>query len=358
MAGNTAGEVRAEDAFDVVAVDAWLRAERPDLDLGTGLPAVRQFAGGASNLTYQLDYPRRSLILRRPPVGAKAKSAHDMHREFDVQQRLAAAFPYVPEMIAFCGDESVLGSDFYVMSRLEGDILRSRIPESLGLTPENTRALCESAVDRLADLHSVDLASAGLDAYARGDGYVARQIAGWADRYRRARTENVPDFAEVIAWLEENAPADVAQVLIHNDYRLDNLVLRVPEAGGTPEIVGVLDWEMATVGDPLMDLGAALAYWVQADDDEGMQGMKRQPTDAPGMLTREEVVRRYAERTGRDVRDWLFYEVYGLFRLAGIVQQIYYRYHHGQTTNPAFEHFWVAVAYLDHRCRTLITVEG
>jgi aminoglycoside phosphotransferase (APT) family kinase protein len=344
--------VRDEDAFDVAAVDAWLREREGGL---TGLPEVRQFSGGASNLTYLLRYPERDLILRRPPPGAKAASAHDMAREHRVQAALGPVFPYVPEMVGLCQDAAVLGSDFYVMERLDGTILRAHVPPELGLDATATRRLCVSVVERLVDLHAVDPAAAGLADLGRGPGYVRRQVEGWSDRYRAARTRNVPSFERVMRWLADRQPEDVAACVVHNDFRFDNVVL----APGDPQrIVGVLDWEMATIGDPLMDLGGALAYWVQADDDRVFRAFRRQPTHRPGMLTRREVIDLYAERTGRAVDDWAFYEVFGLFRLAVIVQQIYRRYHLGQTRNPAFRHYWLAVRYLDWRCRRIIRQAG
>lgn len=353
---ENARAVREEDAFDVAAVDAWLRtlkgtsehapasAEIAALD---GPPLVRQFRGGASNLTYLLSYPERDLILRRPPPGAKAASAHDMAREHRIQEALAPVYPYVPRMVALCRDQQVIGSDFYVMERIEGTILRSRIPPELGLDERSTRRLCESAIDRLIELHQIDPAAAGLAAMGKGAGYVRRQVEGWSERYRAAHTWNVPSFERVMSWLDERQPDDVASKIVHNDYRFDNLVLAPDDPG---RIVGVLDWEMATVGDPLMDLGGALAYWVQADDDRLMRALRRQPTDAPGMMTRGEVLERYATSTGMDVEDWTFYEVFGLFRLATIIQQIYKRYHLRQTRNRAFRHYWLGVRYLERRC--------
>jgi aminoglycoside phosphotransferase (APT) family kinase protein len=347
---SQAKDVRAEDAFDVEAVDRWLREQAPAAmqPAGEGPAQVQQFSGGASNLTYLLRYPTRELILRRPPPGTKAASAHDMAREFRIQLALAPVFPYVPRMVALCQDPEVIGSDFYVMERVQGTILRSRIPPELDLDAQATRRLCESAIDRLVELHAIDPQAAGLGTLGKGPGYVARQVAGWSERYRAARTWNVPRFERVMAWLADRQPADVAARVIHNDYRFDNLVL----APGDPQrIVAVLDWEMATVGDPLMDLGGALAYWAQADDDRIMRGpLRRQPTDAAGMLTRREVVERYAQRSGLPVDDWAFYEVFGLFRLATIIQQIYKRYHLRQTRNPAFRHYWLAVRYLNRRC--------
>jgi aminoglycoside phosphotransferase (APT) family kinase protein len=349
--------VREEDSFDVEAVAEWLRGHAPEdeVDSLEGSPSVRQFAGGASNLTYLLSYEDRDLILRRPPAGTKAASAHDMRREYRIQESLRPAYPYVPKMVALCTDESVMGSDFYVMERIRGTILRGRIPPSSGLDESSTRQLCLSAIERLVQLHQADPAQVGLADIGKGEGYVRRQVEGWSERYRAAHTWNVPSFARVMAWLGERQPEDVGSTIVHNDYRFDNLVL-APE--DPTRIVGVLDWEMATVGDPLMDLGSALAYWVQADDDRLMRALRRQPTDAPGMLTRSEVVEHYCERTGREVDDWLFYEVFGLFRLATVVQQIYKRYHLRETRNRAFRHFWLGVRYLDRRCLGLIRHAG
>jgi aminoglycoside phosphotransferase (APT) family kinase protein len=341
------GPVRGEDAFDVAAVHEWL-AERIEGLASLGWPEVLQFPGGASNLTYLLRYPGRELVLRRPPAGHKAASAHDMGREFRVQRQLRPFFPYVPEVLTLCPDESVIGSTFYVMTRIEGLILRGSIPAGLSLPPERAHQLGLRAMDCLVSLHQVDASAAGLGDLGRGPGYVGRQVGGWTERYRRARTDNVPTFETVIAWLVVSQPADVASCLIHNDFRLDNLVL-----SPSPDlrVVGVLDWEMATLGDPLMDMGGALAYWIQADDDEVLQLFKRQPSDLPGMPTRAELAAYYCAQMGLVVDDWVFYEVFGLFRLAVIMQQIYYRYFHGQTTNPAFRDFGFLVSYLDERCR-------
>ena len=349
--------VRDEDAFDVEAVAEWLRehatAFRDDLE---GTPEVSQFPGGASNLTYLLRYREREVILRRPPVGAKAASAHDMGREFRIQSALAPVFPYVATMIGFCEDESVIGSDFYVMEKLDGTIPRRDLPWDLA--PDDVSALCENALDVLVALHSVDTdASPELAKLGRGDGYVARQVGGWIHRFGKARTDDTGDWTDIIDWLEAHQPDDVAQRLIHNDFRFDNMVLGVDDpARPAPHIVGVLDWEMATVGDPLMDLGGAMAYWVEPGDDEFFQQFRRQPTTTPGMWTRAGMVEHYCVRMGFEMTPdrWRFYEVFGLFRLAVIAQQIWYRYFHQQTTNEAYAVFGPAVGYLETRCRSLI----
>lgn len=346
-------DVRAEDAFDVAAVSEWLRANADDATGLEGVPKVRQFTGGVSNLTYLLSYPAREVILRRPPKGSKAKSAHDMRREYDVQRLLKPAFAYVPKMIAFCDDERVLGSDFYVMERLQGVILRRDLPQGTTLTPQQARALSQTYLDKLVELHRVDVQATGLDRFSKGPGYVGRQVSGWSERYRKARTTNVGDFERVMQWLAANQPADRGACFIHNDYRLDNLVL---EDANLLNVRGVLDWELATVGDPLMDLGSALAYWIEADDFLPLRLFRRQPSNVPGMMTRAELVAHYAQATGQRIYadEWRFYEVFGLFRLAVIAQQVYYRYFHQQTTNPAFKPLRWAVRVLELRCRWLL----
>ncbi len=349
----TARPVRDQDAFDVVAMAGWLRGHAaPEFAAELhGVPEVRQFTGGASNLTYLLRYPGRDLILRRPPTGAKAKSAHDMGREYRIQAGLRPVFPLVAQMVALCEDSVVIGSEFYVMEKLEGTILRRDLP--FDLTPEQVSTLCGNAFDVLAGLHRVDVRVAGLGDLDRGQGYVARQVAGWTDRFARARTDDTGDWSAITGWLDAHQPTDVATCLIHNDFRFDNLVL---DRDDPLRIVGVLDWELATIGDPLMDLGGALAYWVEEGDDERFRGLRRQPTTAPGMWTRAEIVERYCARMGlaMTAERWRFYEVFGLFRLAVIAQQIWYRYVVGQTSNEAYAAFGPAVAYLETRCRRLV----
>lgn len=346
------GAVRAGEELDVAAVDRWLRGIVPELQ---GQPEVTQYSGGASNWTYRLKYANRDLILRRPPAGTKAKSAHDMGREFRIQSALKPVYPCVPAMIGLCSDIDVIGAEFYVMERLPGLILRANPPSPFALDRAGTRRLCLNMIDKLIELHQVNYRDAGLETLGKGGGYTQRQISGWSDRYEKAKTWNVPSFSYVRRWLAERAPTDTATCIIHNDWRFDNVVL---DSDDPTRITGVLDWELATLGDPLMDLGSALAYWIQADDPYLMRIMRRQPTHLPGMLTRDEVVAYYLDRTGLKTDNWAFYEVYGLFRLAGILQQIYYRYHHRQTRNPAFRNFWLFVNYFDWRCIRIIKNSG
>ncbi|MDL9937776.1 phosphotransferase family protein [Gordonia sp. ABSL1-1] len=345
-----AGEVRTEDGFDVARVAAWLREHAPDTE---GLPEVRQFSGGASNLTFLLRYPHRDLILRRAPRGTKARGAHDMHREYRIQSELGAVLPYLAPMVAFCDDPDILGADFYVMDRIDGVIPRTDWPADVPLDPAQARRLCENFVDTLVGLHSVDPVAAGLADLGKGTGYVRRQVEGWAARFTNAHTDDVPALTDEIAWLLDHQPDDVANCIIHNDYKFDNVVL---DRDDPTRVVGILDWEMATLGDPLMDVAGALGYWVQADDEDLMP-LRRVPTHLPGMFTRAEFVERYCAAMGfeMDAQRWRWYEAFGLFRAVVIAQQIYYRYVLGQTTNPAFARLGEAVGVLGAR---LIEVVG
>ena len=235
-----AREVRAEDAFDVARVAAWLRENADDPAGLADEPDVRQFTGGASNLTYLLRYPTRDLILRRAPSGTKAKGAHDMRREYTIQSALRPVFPYVAPMVGFCDDPSVVGGDFYAMGRIDGLIPRSTWPADMPLTPEQARQLCLNVVEVYAELHSVDVDAAGLGALGRGTGYVRRQVEGWSTRYRNAHTPDNPNLVDVMAWIEANQPDDVTTCVIHNDFKIDNMVFAHDDP---TRVVGVLDWE-------------------------------------------------------------------------------------------------------------------
>jgi len=327
-------QVRPGEELDAGVIDPYLKSHIPGL---AGTATISQFPGGASNLTYLVAYPDREFVLRRPPFGQKAKSAHDMGREFRILNQLNAGFPYCPKAYAHCTDESLIGSEFYVMERVKGIILRSDIPAELELDAQRTEALCKSFIERMVELHQVDYNACGLADLGKPEGYVQRQIEGWAGRYEKALTPDAPRWEQVIAWLREKMPADHPRPgIVHNDYRFDNVILDI---ANPMRIIGVLDWEMATIGDPLMDLGNSLAYWIEAGDPAPVQLMRRQPSNAPGMLTRQQFVEHYAERAGIRIDNFDFYYCYGLFRLAGIVQQIYYRFFHGQTQDKRFAQF-------------------
>ncbi len=346
---DQAQQVRDGEEFDVGAMDAYLKDEMEGVE---GTPEVRQFPSGASNLTYLVRYDGRDLVLRRPPFGTKAKSAHDMNREVTVLRGLKPVYPYVPEVLVHCTDHDVIGIDFYVMERIRGVIPRQEMPDELDLDEAQTAALCRNVVDKLIELHKVDYEAAGLEDLGRGEGYVQRQIEGWTKRWRAAKTEDAADFEDVITWLEDHMPdGDVDICVIHNDFRLDNIIL---DPDNPTEVIAVLDWEMSTLGDPLMDLGNTLAYWVQSDDDAQFQFMRRQPSHLPGMMTRQEIIDYYCDEMGYEVDDFDFYIIYGLFRLAVIVQQIYYRFYHGQTQDDRFAAFVHVATYLEQRCLRLI----
>ncbi|MEN1834086.1 phosphotransferase family protein [Pseudomonas lijiangensis] len=327
-------DIRPGEELDAHLIDPYLKTRIPGL---SGLPQISQFPGGASNLTYLVRYPEQEFVLRRPPFGQKARSAHDMGREYRILNGLKEAFPYCPKAYAHCTDESLIGSDFYVMERVKGIILRSDLPPELNLDAGQTEALCKSFIDKLVELHQVDYQACGLADLGKPQGYVERQILGWSERYEKAMTPDAPAWEKVRNWLVAKMPADHPQpAIVHNDYRFDNVILD-PE--NPMRIIGVLDWELTTLGDPLMDLGNTLAYWIQADDPAPVQLMRRQPSNAPGMLTRQQFVDYYAERSGIRIDNFDFYYTYGLFRLAGIVQQIYYRFFHGQTQDKRFAQF-------------------
>ena len=334
---------RAGEEIDAGRLRAYLEAH--------GVPVARelvveQFPGGHSNLTYLVRTGDRELVLRRPPVGSKVKTAHDMGREHRVLSHLAPAWPRAPRPLLLCEDESVIGARFYLMERIRGVILRKEPPAGVAIDAPLARRLSESLVDTLAELHALDYQAIGLGDLGRPDGYVLRQVRGWTERYTGSQTSDVPSVTRVSSWLVAHLPASGPPSLIHNDFKFDNLVL---DPDDLTRVRGVLDWEMSTVGDPLMDLGGALAYWIEPTDPPPAVMMRFGPTTLPGMMTRAEIAARYAERTGRPLRDIVFYYVFGLFRNAVIVQQIFYRWKQGLTTDPRFAALGHAVAMLcDH----------
>lgn len=345
--------VRKGEELNVGAVTNWLLTQGLELK---GIPTLTQCAGGASNWTYRIQYENADLILRRPPAGTKAKSAHDMGREFRIQSMLKPVYPAVPNMVAYCNNPDVIGCEFYVMEFVDGVIPKKKsLPREMKLDPEQVRALCLRSWDKLIELHQVDIEASGLSVLNKGEGYTRRQVDGWSQRLEKAKTWNVSSFKKVRRWLDANCPADVKACMTHNDWRMDNMVY---SRENNPQVIGVLDWELSTVGDPLVDLGNALTYWVEAKDDFFMKILQQQPTTIDGMMTRDEIRDYYLEKTGLKTDNWTFYEVFGLFRLAVIAQQIYYRYHHKQSRNPAFKRFWILVNYLDWRCKKLIRKAG
>lgn len=334
--------IRQGEELDVERLSAYLRAKLSEVPADEPI-RVEQFPSGHSNLTYLLKSGDKEYVLRRPPFGSKVKSAHDMGREHRILSKLHAVYPLAPEPVLFCEDPDVMGVDFYVMRRIKGIILRRDLPRGLVMTPEQTRSLHEALVDNLVNLHSIDYAAAGLADLGKPAGYVERQVSGWSERYQGSKTDDIPVVDQVAAWLKNHKPADSGSALIHNDYKLDNVVL---DPNDPTRIIGVLDWEMSTLGDPLMDLGTTVSYWINGDDSDQLQAMRMAPTTVPGSMTRRQLTDRYAEKSGRDVTNILFYYVFGLFKTAVVVQQIYYRYKQGLTTDERFAAFIMGVQIL------------
>ncbi len=321
---------REGEGLDLEKLEPYLREHLPE----AGEPLiVEQFPSGFSNLTYLLRAGDLELVLRRPPFGNRVKTAHDMGREYRVLDRLSAVYPLAPRPYLYCEDESVLGAPFYVMERRRGIILRRKLPPGLELSPVIAGRLGEAFIDNLATLHTLDFEAAGLGGLGKPEGYVERQVTGWAKRYQRVQTDSWAELDQTAAWLHAHMPSESGAALVHNDYKYDNLVL---DPTDLTRLVAVLDWEMCTLGDPLMDLGTTLGYWTEAGDDARWRAVGFGPTSLPGSLTRQQLAERYGERAGLDISNLTYYFCFGLFKLAVIGQQIYYRFFKGHTQDPRF----------------------
>jgi aminoglycoside phosphotransferase (APT) family kinase protein len=324
-------EVRPDERFDVKALCRWLEGED---GLPSGTPSVMQFGGGKANLTYLLTFPDgNELVLRRPPLGPVAASAHDMSREYRVLSRLWQAFPYAARAIAYCEDGSVIGSDFFLMERRDGVVVRGDIPDRFGggTDPVANRKLSEVVIDTLATFHSVDPRTCDLGDLGHPEGFLLRQVEGWAGRWEKARHEHNELADELAVWLMRELPSDSRPTLLHNDWRLDNMAVAPDDPG---RCVAVYDWDMATRGDPLADVGTLMGSWF--DEGEAPEGLGMMPTTAPGWLDRGEAVKRYGERSGIDLRSVDWYLVFGAWKLAIVLQQIYIRWLRGQTRDTRF----------------------
>lgn len=322
--------IRSGEELDLARLEPYLRRHFPG---AAGELQVRQFPSGHSNLTYSIHLGTTELVLRRPPFGSKVKSAHDMSREFRVLSKLHSVYSPAPQALFYCDDAGIIGAPFYVMEPVRGTILRRKLPQGLNFSAERARALSESFIETLIRLHHVDYAAAGLADLGRPQGYLERQVSGWTERYYGSKTYDYPEVEKITAWMQQQMPRMSAVALIHNDYKYDNVVL---DPNDLTKIVGVLDWEMCTIGDPLTDLGTALAYWVDATDPKDAQENRWGPTTEPGSYTRAEIVHYYATKTGCDASQIAFYLAFARFKLAVIVQQIYYRYQQGLTKDERF----------------------
>jgi aminoglycoside phosphotransferase (APT) family kinase protein len=316
--------------------------------------SVEKLSGGMSNITLLATEGERELIVRTPPPGAvHIKAGHDVVREAKLLQKLDGVYPLAPRVHVIVEDPGVIGMPFFAMSRVKGRVLRSRVPKDVALPAATMRALSESFVDALVGLHAIDVERAGLIGVGRPDGYVQRQVDGWCERYEKSKVDDVSDMDRLAAWLKANVPRGRAlrPTLVHNDFKYDNVVL---DESDLTKIVGVLDWELATVGEAMTDLGTVLSYWIEATDDEALRALPLCLTYLPGNLTRTEVVARYQERTGRVVEDLIFHVVLGSFRLGVIAQQIYFRYAKGFTQDPKYAVMGLAVAVVGAKaCRVL-----
>lgn len=322
--------VRAGEALDAAQCADYLRQHLPDLPRDVPL-IIEQFPGGYSNLTYCLRLGAYELVLRRSPPGAHIKGGHDMGREFRLLAALHPIYGRVPRPLVYCAEADVLGTPFYLMERVRGVILRARLPQGVTLTPGLLRQTSTALVDTLVDLHRLDVNALGLGDFGHPTGYVSRQVTGWTKRYQAAQTDDLADMEQVAHWLSAHLPPENIATLIHNDFKYDNVIL---DPVSLASVMAVLDWEMATVGDPLMDLGTTLGYWAEADDPVELRQFNL--TSLPGNLTRRQVVEHYGERSGRRLTHLTFYYVFGLFKIGVIVQQLYARYRRGQTQDERF----------------------
>jgi aminoglycoside phosphotransferase (APT) family kinase protein len=325
--------IRPDEQFDVASLERYLAGRLPD---AAGPLVVEQFPGGHSNLTYLLTYPHGEFVMRRPPLGPVAPKAHDMTREFRVLDALWPVFPPAPRPYLLCEDPAVIGAPFYVMERRTGIVVRREEPPGFRANRELRRRVSESVLDVMVALHAIDYEQVGLGRLGRPEGFIERQVRGWAERWERARDREVEAITELARWLAARIPEPPAATLVHGDLKLDNVML---DRRDPARIVAVLDWEMCTTGDPLVDLGLLLCYWAEAGDPYARREAVSQVTSLPGYLTRGELIERYARLTGRDVSHIVFYEVFALYKIAVVVQQIYIRWKRGQTRDERFAGF-------------------
>lgn len=352
MQSNSAAQItdtapiRSGEELNLGTLESYLRTHLPELLPGKSLDhsgiEVEQFPGGHSNLTYLVRLGGHEFVLRRPPFGPVAPTAHDMPREYRLLAAIHPLFPLAPRPYLLCEAMAIIGAPFYLMERRRGLVIRRDIPTEIGDDLELRRRVGEAMVDTLATLHSVDIYSSGLANLGKPVGFVTRQLKGWNERWHWSKTSELPEIDEVIQWLAERLPpepdveAGRSAALVHNDFKLDNTMLDLKDPS---RVVAVLDWEMCTVGDPLVDLGIFLCYWAMKEDPEARRDSISPVTTEPGWISRHEVVDRYAEKTGRDLTGIAFYETFALFKTAVVLQQIYFRYVRGQTHDERFKDF-------------------
>lgn len=345
MSIKDTAEIRHGEQLNVVALSQYLRSSAVFNTTGTNAESqieIEQFPGGHSNLTYLIRFDGSEFVLRRPPVGPVAPTAHDMPREYHLLSVINPHFPLAPKPVMLCEDSSVIGVPFYLMERRQGLIVRHKLPDRLN-EPTTRRKLSQSVVDTLIALHAIDIHQTGIAEIGKPAGFVARQVHGWADRWQRSKTDELPDMDQVITWLTSRIPVTSASqaTIVHNDFKLDNLMLAENDPA---RVVAVLDWEMCTVGDPLIDFGLLLSYWTMKGSEQ--VSSLRAVTIGPGWFTRDELIERYARKTERDLSRIVFYETFARFKVAVVIQQIYFRYVRGQTKDERFRNFAALVREL------------
>ena len=334
--------VREGEDFDREAIQSYLLKY---LDWWPNEPLeVTQFSAGYSNLTYLLRSGDVEVVMRRPPLGPLPPRAHDMKREFSLLDKLYTAFPYVPETYVLCDDESIIGVPFYVMERKNGLVFDGKFPQGFTVTEEKCKKISYAAVDTLVQLHQIDYKEVGLENFGRPEGFVERQVHNWIKRYERSKTHDIPYFEVLGKWFIKNIPSSHNATIIHNDYKLNNMMFSEQNVG---KVEAVFDWELATIADPLFDLAAALGYWTQPNDWESVKECLPSLSTSAGFISRDEYIQRYSLKTGQDIPPLHFYMAFTYFKIAVVTQQIYYRWFHGQTNDSRF-------ATLDHSVRSLM----
>ncbi|MBM4265306.1 MAG: phosphotransferase family protein [Deltaproteobacteria bacterium] len=344
---DASSEVRADERFDQAKLEAYLRARLPELE---GPMEVRQFHGGHANLTYHVRFGELELVVRRPPLGPVAPKSHDMAREFRALSAIAPLLPFAPKPYLLCEDPDVIGATFFVMERRNGIVVRQNWPKALGDDPSLRRRMGESLIDALADLHSIDASRPEVGALGKPDGFVARQVSGWYGRWERAKTREMPEMDQLARWLTERIPEPQRVSVLHNDYKLDNAMFAADASG---RLVAVFDWDMTSLGDPLVDLGTLLGYWSETAD-VAPRGTGGAVSELPGFPTRAEIAERYAARTGADLTHLPFFETFALFKTAVVLEQIYVRFVRGQTQDERFRALGDLVPILARTAQKLV----
>jgi len=347
--------VREAEALDWPRLADWLREHLPSCDIAgldlSGAMELRQFAGGHSNLTYLVRYGDTELVLRRPPLGPVAPTAHDMAREYRWLAAVHPVFPLAPRPYVLCEDTSVIGSIFYVMERRRGIVVRHEEPPEVNDRPDARRRVSEALVDALVRLHAIDVTTGALASLGKPAGFVGRQVRGWTERWQRSKIDDLPEMEDLAEWLPAHLPPDPAPpAIVHGDFKLDNVMLDASDVG---RLVGVFDWEMSALGDPLVDLGILLAYWAPTAPSS-LHDALTPVTHRPGWFTRDEILDRYTARSARDLSTILFYETFARFKIAVVIQQIFYRYRRGQTNDARFAAFGERVTFLAREAAALV----